>query len=224
MRKMLRLGEDRADRVVDRVGARAVVADRLFHDDARARRRQPALRRGAWRSGRTDPARWRDNRRGRARPGRAAPSDSSQPASPSRRPRHSRCAAGSDRAPRPARRRRGPNLTSASFTRGAEGVAIERAARDADDARGLGELIAHFAVKQRGIEFAIGEIAGAAEDDEIERIDLDDSRRHGVSRMMVSTGRCERDAFRTSARIAAPPRRSAEARSREVSPTRSARP
>ena len=37
------LGEDGADVVVDRVGARAVVADRLLDDDARARRRE-ALR------------------------------------------------------------------------------------------------------------------------------------------------------------------------------------
>ena len=31
---------------------------------------------------------------------------------------------------------------------------------------------------QRGIELAIGEVAGAAEHDEIERIDLDDLRGH----------------------------------------------
>ena len=51
-------------------------------------------------------------------------------------------------------------------------------ARDADDSGRLGELLAAVAVQQRGIELAIGEIACAAEHDEVERIDLDEFGRH----------------------------------------------
>ena len=35
-----------------------------------------------------------------------------------------------------------------------------------------------IAMEQRGIELAVGEVAGAAEHDEIERIDLGEFRRH----------------------------------------------
>ena len=45
----------------------------------------------------------------------------------------------------------GAELDERVLDRGAESLAIEMAPGDADDARGLGELIAHFAMKQRGV-------------------------------------------------------------------------
>ena len=62
------------------------------------------------------------------------------------------------------------------FHGGAKLAAIEMPARDADDPGRVGELFAALAVKQRRIEFAVGQVAGAAEDDEIERINLDNAR------------------------------------------------
>ena len=54
----------------------------------------------------------------------------------------------------------------------------QRPSRDADDPRRVRELFAHVAMKQRGVELPIGEIAGAAEHDDVERIDLGEFRRH----------------------------------------------
>ena len=63
----------------------------------------------------------------------------------------------------------------------AELAAIEMPARHADDPGRLGELVAALAVEQRGIELAVGQVAGAAEDDEIERFNLDDACGHDAS-------------------------------------------
>ena len=75
------------------------------------------------------------------------------------------------------------NFISASFTLGAESVAIEVPARDADDPRGLGELLAALAMEKRRIELAISEVARPAEHDEIKRINLDDARSHVASQV-----------------------------------------
>src|SRR5260370_15973771 len=75
------------------------------------------------------------------------------------------------------------------------------AARDANDSRGLGELFACLAMKQRGIELAIGQVSRAAEDDEIERFNLHDACGHVASQ-------CRQK--RWLARRAASPRRPAQ--------------
>ena len=62
--------------------------------------------------------------------------------------------------------------------RAAKRVYRQRPSRDADDTRRVRELFVHVAMKQRGVEFPIGEVAGAAEHDDIERIDLGEFRRH----------------------------------------------
>ena len=54
-------------------------------------------------------------------------------------------------------------------------------ARDADDPRRLGELVAALAVEQRRIELAVGQVARAAEDDEVERLNLDVAYGHDAS-------------------------------------------
>ena len=92
----------------------------------------------------------------------------------SRRPRRSRCGRGTARPPR--RRLRRPRLFHERVLDAcAERVAVERPARHADDAGRIGELAARLPVEERGIELAVGEVAGTAEDEEVERIDLDDS-------------------------------------------------
>ena len=67
-----------------------------------------------------------------------------------------------------------PELDERVAHRDAIRLRVQRTARSADDAGRIGELIAHLAVKERGKQFAIGEVAGAAEDDEIEGFDLDE--------------------------------------------------
>jgi hypothetical protein len=52
------------------------------------------------------------------------------------------------------------------------------AARDADDAGRFGELLAFLPIHQRRVELAVGEIACAPEDDEIERFNFHDACGH----------------------------------------------
>ena len=60
----------------------------------------------------------------------------------------------------------------------AEFVVGEPAAGDADDARPVGHLPGGVAVVERRQQLAAGEVAGGAEDDEVERIDRDHARGH----------------------------------------------
>ena len=52
--------------------------------------------------------------------------------------------------------------------------------RGADDAGRLGKLVVALAVIERRQQLALGKVAGAAENDEIERIDGDDLACHGI--------------------------------------------
>ena len=72
------------------------------------------------------------------------------------------------------------------FDRGAKRVALEVTARSPDDPRRFGELIAALAVKKRGVELSISQIARAAKNDEIERLNLDDARGHNASLEFVA--------------------------------------
>ena len=65
--------------------------------------------------------------------------------------------------------------------RGAEGGVVQILARQADDAGRVGDLPVEVAHEQRGEQLSVGEIAGAAEDDEIEGIDGDDPARHEIT-------------------------------------------
>ena len=73
------------------------------------------------------------------------------------------------------------NFISASLTVARNASRSRCAARDADDPRGLAELPAPLAMKQRRVKLAVGEIARPAENDEVKRIDLDDARGHVAS-------------------------------------------
>ena len=55
-------------------------------------------------------------------------------------------------------------------------------ARRADDARRLGELAGALALVERRQQLALGKVAGAAEDDEVERFDGDDLAGHATFR------------------------------------------
>ena len=75
--------------------------------------------------------------------------------------------------------------------RSAERVAVEVTPRRRDDPGRVGKLIAAFAMKERGIELTEGQIAGPAEDDEIEWLDLDIAYGHDASLWVVErSGGC----------------------------------
>jgi hypothetical protein len=62
--------------------------------------------------------------------------------------------------------------------RGAKSFVRELVTRDADDPRRIGDLAVEIAQVERRKQLAIGEIAGPAEDDQVERIDGDDPAGH----------------------------------------------
>src|SRR5208283_1353001 len=174
------LAERRADHIVDRRGALAVPADRLLNDDARAR--------GCELLG-AKPLRQRAEqvRAGREIIGANAFIRAEQRL----QIRPSAVVHGVDRdivetGQKSLRRRARLVVNSVEFyqrvfDRGAERVAFEVTARSPDYSGRVGELIAAFAVKERRIELTIGQIAGAAKNDEIERLNLDDARGHNAS-------------------------------------------
>ena len=75
----------------------------------------------------------------------------------------------------------GTELDQGVFDRSAKGVAIDPAPRRSNDASRLGELVAALAMKQRRVELPMSQITGAAKDDEIEWLDLDNAYGHDAS-------------------------------------------
>ena len=170
------LQEHRAERVVDRVRALAVAADRLLDDDARVRAREPLLADALG-----------DGREQVGAGGEVEGADLLAVAEQLLEPFPALFAGGVERAIVDARQERVHRLVAVLGVaeldqRLAHGLleilAREFAPRDADDAGGVGELAALVAVEQRREQLAIGEIAGAAEHDEVEGIDLDDLGSH----------------------------------------------
>ncbi len=170
----------RPDVVVDGVGACAIVADRLFNDDARAGSLQPL---GA------EPARNRAEEVGAGGEIEGADAFVRPERIPKIGPAGVVHGVGSDvveAGEEPIERLARAVVDRLEFHQrvlhaGAEDVAVEAPARHADDPGRVGELSAPLAMEQRRIELAIGEIARPAEHDQIERINLDDARSHFAS-------------------------------------------
>ena len=68
--------------------------------------------------------------------------------------------------------------------KGAELFVAQLAARRADDPGRLGKLVVALAVIERRQELALRKVAGAAENDEVERIDRDDLACHDMSALL----------------------------------------
>ena len=75
----------------------------------------------------------------------------------------------------------GTELDQRVLDRSAKGVAIDPATRRSDDPSRLGELVAALAMKERRVELTMSQITGAAKDDEIEWLDLDNAWGHEAS-------------------------------------------
>ena len=169
-----------ADKVVERAGRIEVAANRLFHNDARIGRDQPVLAqlvRNIAEQGRRD--------------GQIEGADA---------------VAFADRLLQSvesgAARRIGRNVGQAGekglqllvvdiagldvvgdrlASEGLEFGVRQFRARRPDDPRRLAELMVALAIIERGQQLALGEVPGAAEDNEVERVDGDDLARHGMS-------------------------------------------
>ncbi len=167
--------EHRAQRVVDRRRALPVVADRLLDDDARARRGQ-SLRADALGDGREQIG-----------AGGEIIGAHALVAVHQRLELAPALLAGRvERLVADARQEFLDRLAAVGLAEFPQGVAHavlklgarHLAARDADDARRVGELVDLLAVIERRKQLAVGEVAGAAENDEVEGIDLDDLGSH----------------------------------------------
>ena len=174
------LGKHRADLVVDDGGARAVPADRLLHDDAGTVGLQPL---------RADALGERTEQVGRRRQIEGAdalvgPQQGVEiaPAGVARR------VGGNiiETRQKALERRAGVVVDRGELHQGvlhsrAELAAIDLSPRHADDPGRFGELVAALAVEQGRIKLAEGQIPGAAEDDQIERLNLDVACGHDAS-------------------------------------------
>ena len=169
MRKMLRLGEELADALVDLRGRSAVVAERLLQHDARDRRDQRLLRERLRQSARTGPAPVeRKNTRTRSAWPRTAPRAArSQPRTVRRHARTEgarRTAAISSYRTRCRGAFRSWRAPARDIPRASAGCAPTPMMRDA-----AVDLPGAAAPIQGGQELAHRQVAGAAEQDEIER-------------------------------------------------------
>ena len=183
MRKICVLGEMRADRVVDRARRGQALADRLFHHHARPSADQP---------GGAEAVADRPEQLGRGgeveHPHRRRAARPEQPRQfgPARRRRRRRpgCSgAGRGSAPRVGLvRRPSPHDRGAGERRGTP--RREGPARHPDDARPLRQLPGGVAVAKGRQQLAPGEVAGGAEDDEVERIDRDHARDHALEPLL----------------------------------------
>ncbi len=169
--------KDGAELVVDDIGAGAVMADRLLDDDARTGRRQPLF---------AETLRHRTEEIGTGREIEGANALVRPQEGQKLRPAvmaHDVDGNVVDPGEEAVHRRVGVVVGGAEFDervlhRRAKRVAVVVAARDTDDTGRFGELLAFLPMHERRVELAVGEVACAAEDDEIERFDFHDACCH----------------------------------------------
>ena len=187
MRKMLLSRKTEPSSLLIDFGAGAVVADRLLDDDPRTGRHQPlfaeALRHraeeiGTGREIEGANALVRSQKRAKLRPAFLAHHIDGSVVDAGEEALHRGVVLVGARA----------KFEQRVLHRQPECVAVVVAPGDADDAGRFGELLASLPVQERWIELAVGKVARAAEDDEIERFNFHNACGHWRLLRVSSTG------------------------------------